>query len=323
MHEITYAEALREALREEMTRDENVICFGIDVVLGFLSGATRDLIDEFGKDRVRDTPISEQSIVGLAVGASVMGMRPVPEIQFNDLITLCMDQIVNQAAKLRYMSGGNLTVPITIRTCCGILGSGAAQHSQSLEAWFIHVPGLTVVAPSTPSEAKGLLKSSIRDNNPVLFFENKRLYKQKGPVPDEEYLIPLRKAHVVKSGKDVTLISFSYMLQEVAAAAEILQKEGIEAEIIDLRTLNPLDKQTILSSVRKTSRVVIVEEGCRTGGVGAELSAIIAEEALEDLDAPIKRVAALDTPIPFSPPLEKYVLPDKESVLTAVREIMH
>jgi acetoin:2,6-dichlorophenolindophenol oxidoreductase subunit beta len=323
MHEITYAEALREALREEMARDENVIAFGIDVVLGFLSGATRDLIDQFGKDRVRDTPISEQSIIGLAVGASIMGMRPVPEIQFNDLITLCMDQIVNQAAKLHYMSGGKLTVPLTIRTCCGILGSGAAQHSQSLEAWFIHVPGLTVVAPSTPAEAKGLLKSSIRDDNPVLFFENKRLYKQKGPVPDDEYLIPLRKAHVVKAGTDVTLISFSYMLQEVAAAAEILQKEGIEAEIIDLRTLSPLDKQTILNSIRKTSRVVIVEEGCRTGGVGAELSAIIAEEALEHLDAPIKRVAALDTPMPFSPPLEKYVLPNRENVLTAVRDIMH
>jgi pyruvate dehydrogenase E1 component beta subunit len=323
MHEITYAEAVQEALREEMARDQNVIVFGIDVVLGYLSGATRGLIDEFGKDRVRDTPISEQSIVGLAVGASVMGMRPVPEIQFNDLITLCMDQIVNQAAKLHYMSGGNLTVPLTIRTCSGILGSGASQHSQSLEAWFMHVPGLIVVTASTPAEVKGLLKSSIRDNNPVLFFENKRLYKQKGPVPDEEYLIPLKEAHVVRSGTDVTLISFSYMLQEVKAAAEILQKEGIEAEIIDLRTLNPLDKQTILNSVRKTNRVVIAEEGCRTGGVGAELSAIIAEEALEDLDAPIKRVAALDTPIPFSPPLEKYVLPKKESVLMAVREIMH
>jgi len=323
MHEITYAEALREAMREEMARDENVIAFGIDVVLGFLSGVTRGLIDEFGKDRVRDTPICEQSIIGLAVGASIMGMRPVPEIQFNDLITLCMDQIVNQAAKLRYMSGGNLSVPVTIRTCCGILGSGAAQHSQNLEAWFIHVPGLTVVAPSTPAEAKGLLKSSIRDNNPVLFFENKRLYTQKGQVPDDNYIIPLRKANIVKSGSDVTLISWGYMLQEVNAAAEFLQKEGIEAEIIDLRTLSPLDKRTMLDSVRKTNRVVIIEEGCRTGGVGAEVSAIIAEEALENLDAPIKRVAAMDTPIPFSPSLENYVLPNKETVLKAVREIMH
>ena len=321
MREITYVEAIREGLREEMARDENVFVFGEDVTLGYLSGITRGLIDEFGKDRVRDTPISEQSIIGLAVGAAVMGMRPVPEIQFSDLLTLCMDQIVNQAAKLRYMSGGQVKIPITIRTCGGIFGSFAAQHSQSLEAWFFHVPGLRVVIPSTPSDAKGLIKSSIRMDSPVLFLEHKQLFKTKGPVPEGEYLIPLGEADIKRPGKDVTLFTYSYMVHRSLSAAEKLEKEGIDVEIIDPRTLNPLDKNALLNSVKKTHRLVIVEEDCKTGGVGAEIAAIVAEEALDYLDAPIKRVATFDSPIPFSPPLESYLIPDEKAIMKAVHDV--
>lgn len=322
MREITYVEAIREGLREEMARDESVFVFGEDVTLGYLSGITRGLIDEFGKDRVRDTPISEQSIIGLAVGAAVMGMRPVPEIQFSDLLTLCMDQIVNQAAKLRYMSGGQLQIPITVRTCGGTFGSFAAQHSQSLEAWFVHVPGLRVVIPATPADAKGLIKSSIRNDSPVLFLEHKQLFKTKGPVPEGEHLIPLGKADVKRPGKDVTLFTYSYMVHKCLSTSEKLQQEGIDVEIIDPRTLNPLDKETLLNSVKKTHRLVIVEEDCKTGGVGAEIAAIVAEEALDDLDAPIKRVATFDAPIPFSPPLENYLIPDERTIMKAVQSVM-
>lgn len=322
MREITYVEAIREALREEMTRDPKVIVFGLDVKLAYLSTVTRGLIDEFGKDRVKDTPISEQSIIGMAVGAAIMGFRPVPEIQFSDLLTLCMDPIVNQAAKLRYMSGGQIKIPMTLRTYTGVFGSFAAQHSQSLESWFIHVPGLKVVMPSTPADAKGLLKSAIRDDSPVLFLEHKQLFKTKGPVSEDEYLIPLGEADVKRPGKDVTILALSAMVHKALAAAEVLSKEGIEAEIIDPRTLNPLDKKTLLESVRKTHRLVIVEEGCKTGGVGAEISALVAEEEIGHLEAPIKRVAAYDTPIPFSPPLEKHVIPDEGRIIQAIREVM-
>lgn len=322
MREITYVEAVREALREEALRDENVIIFGLDVELGYLSGATKGLIDEIGEDRIMNTPISEQSIIGLAVGAALMGLRPVPEIQFSDLLTLCMDPIVNQAAKLRYMSGGQVKVPMTIRTCTGIFGGFAAQHSQSLESWFLHVPGLKLVCPSTPRDAKGLLKSAIRDENPVLFLEHKQLFKLKGHVPDEDYLIPLGEADIKKPGRDVTIFASSHMVHKSLRAAEKFLEEGIDVEVIDPRTLNPLDKAAILDSVMKTNRLVIVEEDCKTGGIGAEISAIVAEEAIDYLEAPIKRVAALDTPIPFSPPLEAFVIPDESRIIDAVHEVM-
>ncbi len=322
MREITYVEALREALREEMTRDANVIVHGIDVKLGFLAGLTRGLVNEFGEERVRDTPICEQTIIGMAVGAALMGMRPVPEIQFSDLLTLCMDQIANQAAKLRYMTGGQVKLPITIRSPAGFSGSNAAQHSQCLEAWFMHVPGLKVVIPSTPADAKGLLKSSIRDDNPVLFLEHKLLYRKKGEVPEGDFTIPLGKADIKRRGKDVTLVTFSYMVHRSLTAAEELEKEGIDVEVIDLRTLSPLDKQTLMGSIKETHRLVIVEEGCRTGGVGAEISAIVAEEAMDEMDASIRRVATYDTPIPFSPPLEKFIIPDEERIKSAVRSTL-
>lgn len=318
----TYVEAIRETLAEEMRRDENIIVYGIDISLGYLSGVTKGLIDEFGEHRVKDTPICEQTIVGMAVGAAIMGMRPVPEIQFIDLITLCMDQIVNQAAKLRYMSGGQIKIPITIRTAGGFWGSFAAQHSQSLEAWFMHVPGLKVVIPSTPADAKGLLTSAIRDDSPVLFLEHKQLYRLKGEVPEGEYVIPLGLADIKRKGKDVTVVGVSFMVHRCLAAAEKLKEEGIDVTVIDLRTLNPLDKNTIIDSVMETNRLVIVEEGCKAGGVGAEIAAIIAEQALDFLDAPVKRVAAYDSPIPFSPPLENFVIPDENKIIQAVKEIV-
>ncbi len=322
MREITYGEALREGLREEMARDETVIAYGMDFKLSYVFGVSRGLFEEFGGDRVRDTPISELTVVGMAVGAALMGLRPVPEIQLSDLLTLCMDQITNQAAKLRYMTGGQVKMPITIRTPGGYWGCFAAQHSQCLEAWFMHVPGLKVVLPSTPADAKGLLKSSIRADNPGLFIEHKQLYKVKGEVPENEYLIPLGKADVKRPGKDVTLVTYSYMVYRSLAAAKELEKEGIDVAVIDLRTLNPLDKEAILNSVRQTHRLVIVEEDCKTGGVGAEIAAIVAEEAIDFLDAPVKRVATLDTPIPCSPPLENFVIPTEKRILSAAREIM-
>jgi len=320
MPEKTYVEAIRETLAEEMRRDENIIVYGLDVSLGYLSGATKGLMEEFGEGRVKDTPISEQTIVGMAVGAAIMGMRPVPEIQFSDLLTLCMDQITNQAAKLRYMSGGQISIPITIRTPGGFWGSFAAQHSQSLESWFMHVPGLKVVMPSTPADAKGLLTSAIRDDNPVLFLEHKNLYKVKGEVPEGEYAIPFGLADIKRKGRDVTIVGISLMVHRCLEAAEELKREGIDVMIIDPRTLNPLDKATIIDSVKETNRLVIVEEGCKTGGVGAEIAAIAAEEALDFLDAPIKRVAAYDCPIPFSPPLENFVIPDVNRIIQAVKE---
>lgn len=322
MREITYVEAIREGLREEMARDEDVFIIGLDVTLGYLSGITRGLIEEFGKHRVRDTPISELTIIGMAVGAAMMGMRPVPEIQFSDLLMLAMDPVVNQAAKLRFISGGQLKIPMTIRTCGGIFGGFAAQHSQCLESWFMHVPGLKVVLPATPSDAKGLIKTSIRDDSPVLFLEHKQLFKMKGPVPEGEHLVPLGKAEIKRKGKDVTLFALSHMVHKALAASETLEKEGIDVEIIDPRTLNPLDKKAILDSIKKTHHLVIVEEGCKTGGVGAEIAAIVAEEAIDYLDAPIRRVANPDAPIAFSPPLEKYVIPDEEKIIAAVHEVM-
>jgi len=308
-----------------MLRDETVFVLGEDVGRhwGGAFRVTKGLAKEFGDERVRDTPISESAIIGVATGAAITGMRPVAEIMFGDLSALAMDQIANQAAKLRYMFGGQAKVPLVIRTPFGAGVNIAAHHSQSLEAWFMHVPGLKVAVPSTPYDAKGLLKTAIRDDNPVMFFEHKLLYSVEGPVPEEEYTVPLGVADVKREGEDVTIFATLYMVHKSLAAAEELSKEGISAEVVDPRTLVPLDKQAIVNSVKKTGRIVIVTEDCKTGGVSAEIAALVAEEAIDYLDAPVKRVAEPDTPIPFSPPLEKFVIPDEKRIIGAVKEVVH
>ncbi|MEE8109388.1 MAG: alpha-ketoacid dehydrogenase subunit beta [bacterium] len=322
MREIMMWEALREALAEEMRRDEKVFVLGEDIALGYVWSVTRGLIDEFGPDRVRDTPISESAIIGASVGAALMGMRPVPELQFSDFMFVCMDQIVNQAGKTRYMFGGQLSVPLVIRLPGGGYFNFGATHSQSLEAMLMHAPGLKVVMPSTPYDGKGLLKSAIQDPNPIAFFEHKALYKVKGPVPEEEYTVPIGLADVKRDGTDVCIIAMSFMVTKALAAADLLAEEGISALVLDPRTLVPLDKAGIAEAVQKTNRVVIVEEGCKTGGVGAEIAAVISEEAFDYLDAPIARVAAHDAPIPFSEPLENYILPNEEKIVDAVRKVL-
>lgn len=325
MREITYRDALREALREEMLRDETVFILGEDVGR-YWKGAfrvTKGLAEEFGDERVRDTPISESAIVGVAIGAAITGMRPVAEIMFGDLCALAMDQITNQAAKLRYMFGGQTKVPLVIRMPFGAGVNIAAHHSQSLEAWFMHVPGLKIAMPSTPYDAKGLLKTAIRDDNPVMFFEHKLLYSVKGSVPEEEYTVPFGVADVKREGEDVTIVATLYMIHKSLVAAEELSKQGISVEVVDPRTLVPLDKEAIVNSVKKTGRIVIVTEDCKTGGVSAEIAALVAEEAIDYLDAPVKRVAEPDTPIPFSPPLEKFVIPDENRIIGAVKEVIH
>lgn len=324
MKEITYRDALREALREEMRRDETVFLLGEDIGR-FWGGAfkvTSGLAEEFGDARVRDTPISESTIVGAAVGAAITGMRPVAEIMFGDLTTLAMDQIANQAAKIRYMFGGQAKAPMVIRTPFGAGVNIASHHSQSLEAWFMHVPGLYVALPSTPYDAKGLLKTAIRGDNPVFFCEHKLLYPMKGIIPEEEFLVPFGKAEVKREGKDVTIFATMFMVHKALAAAEQLAKSGVSTEVVDPRTLAPLDKVAILASVKKTGRLVIVSEDTKTAGVSAEIAAIVAEEAIDYLDAPVKRVAEPDTPIPFSPPLESFVIPDEKRIIKAVKEIV-
>ncbi|HVP41399.1 MAG TPA: alpha-ketoacid dehydrogenase subunit beta [Candidatus Krumholzibacteriaceae bacterium] len=324
MKEITYRDALREALREEMRRDKMVFLMGEDIgrYWGGAFKVTSGLAEEFGDARVRDTPISESTIVGAAVGAAITGMRPVAEIMFGDLIALAMDQIANQAAKIRYMFGGQAKAPMVVRTPFGAGVNIASHHSQSLEAWFMHVPGLYVAVPSTPYDAKGLLKTAIRGDNPVFFCEHKLLYPLKGMIPEEEFLVPFGKADIKREGKDVTIFATMFMVHKALAAAEQLAKSGISAEIIDPRTLTPLDKAAILASVKKTGRIVIVSEDTKTAGVSAEIAAIVAEEAVDYLDAPIKRVAEPDTPIPFSPPLESFVIPDEKRIIKAVKEIV-
>jgi len=325
MREISYRDALNEALREEMLRDKTVFLLGEDIGK-YWEGAfkvTKNLAKEFGDERVRDTPISESAIIGVAAGAAITGMRPVAEIMFGDLTALAMDQIANQAAKLRYMFGGQTKVPLVIRTPFGAGVNIASHHSQSLEAWFMHTSGLKVAMPSTPYDAKGLLKTAIRDDNPVMFFEHKLLYPVKGLVPEEEYTIPFGVADVKREGKDVTVVATLYMVHKALAAAKELSAQGVEAEVIDPRTLVPLDKKAIIGSVKKTGRLVIVSEDCKTAGVSAEIAALVAEEALDYLDAPIKRVAEPDTPIPFSPPLEQFVIPNEKSIIKAVKEIIY
>jgi 2-oxoisovalerate dehydrogenase E1 component len=321
--EITFAEALNEALRQEMERDARVFVMGEDVgLIGGIFTITRGLRERFGEDRVRDTPISEPTFVGMGVGAAAAGLRPVVEIQIWDFIAMTMDQVVNQAAKFRYMLGGTPTVPLVIR---GPQGGGirlAAQHSQSLEAWFVHVPGLVVVAPSTPYDAKGLLAAAIRDDNPVIFLEHKMLYPTKGEVPEEAYAIPLGKADVKREGRDVTVIATQMMVQRALQAALELEKEGISIEVVDPRTLVPLDEATLLESVRKTHRAVVVHEAVKRGGFGAEVAAVLMENAMDELDAPVVRVAARNVPMPYNDSLEKATIPSREDILAAVRGLV-
>jgi pyruvate/2-oxoglutarate/acetoin dehydrogenase E1 component len=323
MKETSYRDALNEALFEEMRRDKTVFLLGEDIGRSW-EGAfkvTKGLAEEFGDERVRDTPISESAIIGTAVGAAITGMRPVAEIMFGDLTALAMDQIANQAAKIRYMFGGQAKAPIVIRTPFGAGVNIASHHSQSLEAWFMHVPGLFVAVPSTPYDAKGLLKAAIRGDNPVMFCEHKLLYPVKGSIPEEDYIIPLGVADIKREGRDVTIIATMFMVHRALEAARELEKEGVSAEVVDPRTLVPLDKKAIVNSVKKTGRLVVVSEDCKTAGVTAEIAAMVAEEAIDYLDAPIKRVAEPNTPIPFSPPLEKYVIPDEKTIVKAVKEV--
>jgi len=323
LREVTYGQALNEALREELQKDPNVLVFGEDVGLhGGAFQVTKNLFHEFGRERVRNTPVSEAAIAGCAVGAALTGLRPVAEIMYIDFSTIASDQIVNQAAKMRYMFGGHATLPLVIRTMCGSGTGSSGQHSQSLEAWYCHIPGLKVVMPATPYDAKGLLKSAIREDNPVVFIEWKRLYSSKGMIPVEEYYIPLGVADVKRPGDDVTVIATGPMVLESLAAAEALAEQGISIEVVDPRTLYPLDKETILASVRKTGRAVVVQEAVTRCSLGAEISAIIVEEAFEYLDAPVKRIGGVDVPMPYSVPLEKAVIPSQEQIIEAVRSLL-
>ena len=320
---ITYAQAVHESLREEMLRDEDVIVICEDVGrVGGVYKLTDGLYQEFGPERLIDSPISEAGITGIGVGAAMSGLRPVVEIMFGDFVTLVMDQIVNQAAKTHYMSGGKLRVPMVVRASLGAGRRMAAQHSQSLHAWFAHIPGLKVVLPSSPYEGKGLLKSAIRDNNPVIFLEDKLLYNTSGPVPTEEYTLPLGVAAVKRSGDDLTLIATSSMVAVAMDAAEQLAAVGIGAEVIDPRTLVPLDEATLVRSVQKTGRCIVIDEGHRRFGAGAELAALVAQEAFYDLDAPVERIGAMDVPVPFSPVLEDLTIPTVQQVVDAGRRVM-
>ncbi|MHA1957872.1 MAG: alpha-ketoacid dehydrogenase subunit beta [Candidatus Thorarchaeota archaeon] len=324
MTEKTYRDALKEGLREEMLRDESVFIMGEDVGKNW-GGAfkvTKGLAEEFGDERVRDTPISENAIAGAAVGAAITGMRPVAEIMFGDLITLAMDQVCNQAAKMRYMFGGQTSVPLVLRTVFGGGKGIASHHSQSLEAWFMHTPGLKIAVPAFASDVKGLIKTAIRDPDPVLFCEHKLVYDRKEEVPDEDYLIPLGEAKVRREGSDVTVWGTFFMLHRALEVADELAKEGISVEVIDPRTLAPLDKKTLIESVKKTGRLVLVTEETKTGATTAEIAAIVQEEAFDWLDAPITRLNAPDTPVPFSPPLEQFFIPDNKQIAEAIRNIV-
>src|SRR5262244_1340459 len=320
--ELTFAQAIREALAEEMRRDRTVCVMGEDVAeAGTPFKVLSGLVEEFGKERVLDTPISEAGFTGMAVGAAMTGMRPIVDIMFGDFITLTMDQMVNQAAKVHYMSGGKWKVPMVMRTTLGATRRSAAQHSQSLHAWFSHIPGLKVVLPSTPYDAKGLMKAAIRDENPVVFFEDKMMYRLKGPVPAEDYTIPFGVADVKRVGSDVTIVATSSMVQVALGAATLLEEHDITAEVIDPRTVWPLDEKTLIESAKKTSRVIVVDEGYGRYGVTAEIASVIAEGAFFSLEAPVKRIGAMHVPIPFSPPLEDATVPTEQSVFEAAKAL--
>ncbi|HWQ74571.1 MAG TPA: alpha-ketoacid dehydrogenase subunit beta [Syntrophomonas sp.] len=322
MTQMTYAEAIRDGMRVEMRRDPNVYLAGEDVAqFGGCFGVTAGLYDEFGPKRVMNTPISEAAIVGHAVGAAAAGLRPIAEIMFVDFMGCCMDELFNQAAKMRYMFGGKAKVPMVVRTPCGAGQGAAAQHSQSVESWFTHIPGVKTVMPSTPADAKGLMIAAIRDDNPVVYIEHKQLLTVPGEVPEGEYVVPLGKADIKRAGSDITIVAWSWMAQKALTAAEELAKDGINAEILDPRTLSPLDKDAILKSVAKTGKLVIVHEEVKTSGFGGEIAAIVCEEGFDYLDAPIKRVAAPDTPIPFNPILENEFIPSEDKIIKAVKSL--
>jgi len=325
MQQLGMGQAVNQALREEMIRDEKVFVAGEGVGVSIHDSPmlpTAGLLKDFGAERVKDTPVSEAAIAGLAVGSAVAGLRPVVEIMFNPFFTLASDMIVNHAAKLRYLSGGKSSFPLVVRIKSGAGFGAGCQHAHNLEAWIAHSPGLKVIMPSTPADAKGLLKSAIRDENPVIFIEDMMLYFAPGPVPDGEYLTPIGKAEVKREGKDVTVVTWSKMLGVALKAAGQLAQEGIEAEIVDLRTLVPLDKETLLSSVRKTGRLVVLHEATRTGGFAGEICAVVTEEAFSSLKAPFRRVTGPDIPVPTSPPLERFYIPSEDQLISAVKEIL-
>lgn len=325
MRELTYLEAVREAMSQEMRKNDEVFIMGEDIgVYGGAFGVTRGMIEEFGPERIRNTPISESGIAGAAVGSALTGMRPIMELQFSDFITITIDQIVNQAAKLRYMYGGKGKVPLVLRTPSGSGTGAAAQHSQSLEAWVAHIPGLKVVQPSTAYDAKGLLKAAMDDDNPVIFYEHKLLYKTKGEVPEEQYSIPLGKADIKREGTDVTIVATAIMVHKALEAAAELEKDRISVEVVDPRTLVPLDEETITKSVAKTGHVVVVHEAVKRGGFGGEIASMIAEsDAFDYLDAPIKRLGGAPTPIPYNPELEKAAIPQVPDIIKAVKETLN
>ncbi len=323
MSQILYKEAVRDALREEMLRDERVFLIGLDIGrFGGTYKATEKLWEEFGDERVKDAPLSEAAIAGAAVGAAMTGMRPVAEIMYIDFTTIAMDQIVNQAAKLGYMSGGQARIPVVFRTQEGAGRSSAAQHAQSLEAWFAHIPGLKVAAPSTPYDVKGLLKTAVRDDAPVVFIEHKLLYNTRGEVPEDEYTLPFGKAKVCREGSDVTVVAISRMVLRALEAAEELAREGVSVEVIDPRTVVPLDIECIVASVEKTGRLIVAHEGYTRCGVGAEIAAQVMERALYSLEKPVKRVCGRNTPVPFAPVMESYVIPGAAEIVRAVKEML-
>jgi acetoin:2,6-dichlorophenolindophenol oxidoreductase subunit beta len=321
--ELSLAQAVNEALAEELRRDPTVFVIGEDVAeAGTPFKVFAGLVEEFGTERVLDSPISEAGITGIGLGAAMTGMRPVVDIMFGDFITLVMDQVANQAAKVHYMSGGRLKAPLTVRTTLGATRRSAAQHSQSLHAWVAHIPGLKVALPSTPYDAKGLLKSAIRDDGPVVLFEDKMMFATKGPVPEEEYTLPFGVADVKRVGDDVTLVATSSMVYVALEAAEELARAGLSAEVVDPRTLVPLDREALVASARKTGRVIVVDEGHRSFGASAELAAVVGEEAFYHLDAPVLRAAAMDVPIPFSPTLEDQTVPTAEGVFELAKSLV-
>ena len=320
--ELTLGEAVREALAEELRRDPRVFICGEDIAeAGTVFKVLSGLVEEFGTERVLDTPISEAGFTGMAVGAAMTGMRPVVDIMIGDFSTLVMDQMVNQAAKIHYMSGGKWKVPMVMRATLGATRRSAAQHSQSLHAWFCHIPGLKVVLPSTPYDAKGLMKSAIRDDNPVVFFEDKMMHRMKGPVPADDYTIPFGVADVKRAGTDITIVATSSMVQVALGAAKLLEEAGISAEVIDPRTAWPLDEKTLVESAKKTSRAIVIDEGYGRYGVTAEIASVIAEGAFFSLEAPVKRMGAMHVPIPFSPPLEDLTVPTEQTVFEAAKAL--
>ena len=323
MPQLTFLDAIRSGLAEEMRRDSSVYVFGEDVALGGPFGVTKGLAEAFGVNRLVNTPISEATVMGITIGAATAGLRPIVEIMFIDFITLAMDQLINHAAKLHYMSGGQLRIPLTVRVQCGISGAMGAHHSQSLESWLAHVPGLKVVMPANPADAKGLLKSAIRDDNPVVFIEHRGLYWSKGDVPDNQAVVPIGKASVLRQGEQITIVALSSMVGPALAAAKELEADGISAEVIDPRTISPLDIETMVNSVKKTSRMIVVHEAVEQGGIGAEIVARVQQEAFHYLDSPIARVAAPFAPVPASPTLETKFLPGKSEILSAVRQTLN